>query len=115
MQVNHPKNSLWRIHDRPLPRERMLMRMPANFWASRVLLFSTLFLLVVVHASGQASPPAPAKNAQSASATAAPAPSPADSKYVGTHTCKTCHEDIYNAWQKTAHWKTTLNKEPSHQ
>ena len=37
------------------------------------------------------------------------------SGYVGSDTCKTCHEDIYNAWAKTPHWKTTLNKEPSHQ
>lgn len=30
--------------------------------------------------------------------------------YVGSDTCKTCHEDIYKAWEKTPHWKTTLNK-----
>jgi DmsE family decaheme c-type cytochrome len=90
------------------------MRLPANSWASRVLLFSTLFLLVVAQASGQASQAAPAKNAQSPSAPAA-TPPPSPSNYVGADTCKTCHEDIYNAWQKTPHWKTTLNKEPSHQ
>ena len=33
------------------------------------------------------------------------------SKYVGAQTCKTCHEEIYNSWEKTPHWKTTLNKE----
>ena len=32
------------------------------------------------------------------------------SKYVGAETCKTCHEEIYNSWEKTPHWKTTLNK-----
>ena len=32
------------------------------------------------------------------------------SGYVGAETCKTCHEDIYNNWAKTPHWKTTLNK-----
>ncbi len=39
------------------------------------------------------------------------------SAYVGSETCKTCHEDVYQAWEKTPHWKTTLNKEggPSHQ
>lgn len=31
------------------------------------------------------------------------------SEYVGAETCKTCHEDIYNNWAKTPHWKTTLN------
>ena len=36
---------------------------------------------------------------------------------MGAETCKTCHEDIYNNWEKSPHWKTTLNKEggPSHQ
>ena len=32
---------------------------------------------------------------------------PDTSKYVGSDTCKTCHEDLYNAWAKTPHWKTT--------
>ena len=91
--------------------------MPANSKASRVHLFSVLFLFVVAYAHGQASQPAAGKSAQSASAPAASAPSSSSdaSKYVGAETCKTCHEDIYNAWEKTPHWKTTLNKDPSHQ
>jgi len=45
------------------------------------------------------------------------APSPADSSdYVGSETCKACHQDIYDNWEKT-HWKTTLDTKggPSHQ
>jgi DmsE family decaheme c-type cytochrome len=40
---------------------------------------------------------------------------PAD--YVGADTCKACHEDLYNSWAKTPHWKTTLDTKggPSHQ
>lgn len=39
------------------------------------------------------------------------------SGYAGAETCKTCHEDLYNGWEKTPHWKTTLNTRggPSHQ
>ena len=35
----------------------------------------------------------------------------------GREVCKTCHEDIYNSWEKTPHWKTTLDTKggPSHQ
>ena len=33
----------------------------------------------------------------------------ASSAYVGSETCKTCHEDIYNTWANSPHWKTTLN------
>jgi len=33
----------------------------------------------------------------------------ADANYVGSETCKACHEDIYNGWEKTPHWKTTLD------
>jgi DmsE family decaheme c-type cytochrome len=38
-------------------------------------------------------------------------------QYVGSETCKTCHEEIYNGWEKTPHWKTTLDTKggPSHQ
>jgi DmsE family decaheme c-type cytochrome len=37
--------------------------------------------------------------------------------YVGALVCKTCHEDIYNGWEKSPHWKTTLDTKggPSHQ
>ena len=45
----------------------------------------------------------------SAGATAASVPSSDASKYVGAETCKTCHEEIYSTWEKTPHWKTTLN------
>ncbi|MGB0036860.1 MAG: DmsE family decaheme c-type cytochrome [Candidatus Acidiferrales bacterium] len=33
----------------------------------------------------------------------------AASNYVGPEVCKTCHEDIYKGWEKTPHWKTTLD------
>jgi DmsE family decaheme c-type cytochrome len=37
--------------------------------------------------------------------------------YLGSDVCKTCHLDIYNNWEKTPHWKTTLDTRggPSHQ
>ena len=31
------------------------------------------------------------------------------SQYVGSDTCKTCHEDIFKNFEATPHWKTTLN------
>jgi len=51
------------------------------------------------------------KSAQSTVVAAPNEPSPEDSRYVGAETCKTCHEDIYNGWEKSPHWKTTLHKE----
>src|SRR5580658_7877315 len=108
--------------DKPrVPRE---VSVPANSRATRVLLFSVLYLFVfVAFASGQASQPAADKNGaasanpQSAKPPVAGAVSSDASQYVGAEVCKTCHEEIYNAWEKTPHWKTTLNKEggPSHQ
>jgi ABC-type phosphate transport system substrate-binding protein len=78
--------------------------------ACRVLGFSALCLFVAVaFATGQASQQAAGKNAQSTSAPTATAPSSEASKFVGAETCKTCHEEMYNAWEKTPHWKTTLN------
>jgi len=63
-----------------------------------------------------------AKQKTSKSATKATADKPAsqpppDAQYLGSETCKTCHEDIYNGWEKTPHWKTTLDTKggPSHQ
>ena len=37
------------------------------------------------------------------SAPAVPAPAPAPPAYVGSETCQPCHEDIYNAFQKSPH------------
>ncbi len=82
------------------------MRMPANSTGSRVLSFSIFFFFLVV-----ASAPAQTNPAVDTKSDASAGPSAEASKYVGAETCKTCHEDIYNAWEKTPHWKTTLNKE----
>lgn len=40
-----------------------------------------------------------------------------ESDYAGAEACKTCHEEIYNGWEKSSHWKTTQNKKEgaSHQ
>lgn len=34
-------------------------------------------------------------------------------QYVGPETCKTCHEDIYKAFEISPHWKTTLKRRAS--
>ncbi len=82
---------------------------------SRVLLFlllSFLYLLGSAALTSQAQQPATEKTMQSGSAATATAAAPAeDSKYVGSDTCKTCHEELYNSWAKTPHWKTMLDKD----
>src|ERR1700684_1096630 len=37
-------------------------------------------------------------------------PQVATAEYVGSETCKTCHEDIYNGWEKSPHWKQTYKE-----
>jgi DmsE family decaheme c-type cytochrome len=39
-----------------------------------------------------------------------PASAPGGATYVGAETCKTCHEDIYNGWEKSPHWKQTFKE-----
>jgi predicted CXXCH cytochrome family protein len=29
--------------------------------------------------------------------------------YLGAETCRACHEEMYNGWEKSPHWKTTLD------
>lgn len=87
------------------------MRMPGNWKASRILLSLILFFVAgLSFVPAQTGPPPPAKSVQTSNAPTAAAPSPEASKYVGAETCKTCHEEIYNAWEKTPHWKTRLSK-----
>jgi DmsE family decaheme c-type cytochrome len=42
--------------------------------------------------------------------TTAPATKAADAEYVGSETCKTCHEALYNGWEKSPHWKQTFKE-----
>lgn len=78
--------------------------------ASRVPLFVALcFLFTILFAPSAASRQSGDKSGQSSVVPASGAPSTEESKYVGADTCKTCHEEIYNSWEKTPHWKTTLD------
>jgi DmsE family decaheme c-type cytochrome len=63
-------------------------------------------------AAGQASTPPATPPA------AAPAQAPApNGGYVGAEACKICHEDLFDGFEKSPHFKTTLNTRggPSHQ
>ena len=64
-------------------------------------------------ALGQTSGSSATKSPPTAPA-AAQAPAASDSEgsasdYMGSEVCKTCHEDIYNGWEKSPHWRTTLD------
>jgi DmsE family decaheme c-type cytochrome len=65
--------------------------------------------------SAQAGKPATATASQESSAKSQYDPS--SYTYLGAEVCETCHEDIYKGWEKTPHWKTTLDTKggPSHQ
>jgi DmsE family decaheme c-type cytochrome len=45
------------------------------------------------------------------------AAAPASSDYLGAQVCEACHEDLYKGFEKSPHWKTTLDTKggPSHQ
>jgi DmsE family decaheme c-type cytochrome len=70
-----------------------------------VLLFCLTILLALCSAQTL-----PAKDSPAQAAVAqTQKPASADANYVGSETCKTCHEAIYDGWEKTPHWKTTLD------
>jgi DmsE family decaheme c-type cytochrome len=78
----------------------------------RVLGFMVLGGLVSGSAWAQAQekPPAADKTVEAVQAKTAPDNSATNPpEYVGAEVCKTCHEDIYNNWGKSPHWKTTLD------
>jgi DmsE family decaheme c-type cytochrome len=52
-----------------------------------------------------------------ATETASPSQNSAPSDYVGAEVCQTCHADAYHSWEKSPHWKTTLDTKggPAHQ
>jgi DmsE family decaheme c-type cytochrome len=99
--------------------------MPSGRGICRVALLLIIPLFLVFASARTQSPGISAKLSQSPeSSTAVPVPqatpqssahlmgtaqSTDPSKYVGAETCKTCHEKIYEGWENTPHWKTTLD------
>lgn len=89
----------------------------------RVLLLVVLsaICLCCLSPGSRAQQPAEGKDLKSAGSSGSAAKSAAvpseDSRYAGSDTCKTCHEDLYNSYSKTPHWKTMLDTKggPSHQ
>ncbi len=59
---------------------------------------AALFLAVATLSAAAGGQAAQAKPNQQASS----------SQYVGADTCKTCHEDLFNSFQKTRHWDSVL-------
>jgi DmsE family decaheme c-type cytochrome len=35
---------------------------------------------------------------------------PQSSDYAGAESCKSCHEEVYNSWEKSAHWQQTYKE-----
>jgi DmsE family decaheme c-type cytochrome len=68
-----------------------------------------LFCAIPAWAQKQDKPNSKSGTAAPSAAASSGAADPQASGYLGSEVCKTCHEDVYNAWAKTPHWKTTLN------
>jgi len=102
---------------KPLNEMKGSVRMPTNSKGSRILLSLVLLLFPVVAFAADQADHQVTKSAPSVAAPSAKSSSPDASQYVGADTCKTCHEEIYNNWVRTEHWKTTLDTKagPSHQ
>lgn len=63
-------------------------------------------LVAAAQLSAQSNQPSKHATAQAA----APAAQNTSPTYVGTDTCKTCHEDLFKSYETTPHYKTMLNK-----
>ena len=88
-----------------------------TYRTTRTSWIAAAVLVLFVPAFLRAQDKGPASSAPAKSAAAADSSQNASAGYVGAETCKTCHEDLYNNWEKTPHWKTTLDTKdgPSHQ
>src|SRR3984957_7430460 len=78
-----------------------------------LLPWAFVFLAVVLATprptAAQVAPTSKAASNTATSQSASSEGSAGTSDYMGSEVCKTCHEDIYNGWEKTPHWKTTLD------
>jgi DmsE family decaheme c-type cytochrome len=83
--------------------------------ALTVIAFVVLFFpqYLAAHARDKTLPQATATTPTAASGSQAPS----NSDYLGAQVCEACHEDLYKGFEKSPHWKTTLDTKggPSHQ
>lgn len=90
------------------------MQLRIAFRIPRLLLgtaaVATLFLASPSFAFAQPHPQQ-AASSQSSAAPAQQTSAPAS----GPEACKTCHEQEYDAWEKSPHWKTTLDTKGGHE
>lgn len=75
---------------------------------SLIVALAVFAFLFMHQASSLAQDKQTPKTGGSVAASSAPQAS-GSSQYAGPDACKTCHEDEYNSWEKSPHWKTTLN------
>jgi DmsE family decaheme c-type cytochrome len=82
-----------------------------HFAVSKVSGLLLLLGLLLVPTQAQAQESAPSKgDTKPPSAVSAAAQNPSPATYVGSESCKTCHADIYNGWEKSPHWKQTYKE-----
>lgn len=85
-----------------------------NFWIF-LLTLSVSIAAITIPPSAKAQKSS-SQDAKQQPAAAAPAKAP-DAGYVGAESCKLCHQDLYEGFEKSPHFVTTLDKRggPSHQ
>jgi DmsE family decaheme c-type cytochrome len=82
-----------------------------HFAVSKVSGLLLVLGLLLVPTQAQAQESAPSKgDTKPPSAVSAAAQNPSPATYVGSESCKTCHADIYNGWEKSPHWKQTYKE-----
>jgi DmsE family decaheme c-type cytochrome len=82
-----------------------------HFAVSKVSGLLLLLGMLLVPTQAQAQESAPSKgDTKPPSAVSAAAQNPSPATYVGSESCKTCHADIYNGWEKSPHWKQTYKE-----
>ncbi len=93
-----------------------------NRWLDKLVFWACISLAFFIPSGAAARPGGKGAQAATAVSTAAPASEgkkAADdsSEYVGAEVCMSCHEDMYKSWEKSPHWRTTLDTKggPSHQ
>jgi DmsE family decaheme c-type cytochrome len=89
-----------------------------GYWKDlRLAIFAGFFLIFLPQLSSQAQESPSSKSSSSAAPASAAGQAEGKGDYVGAETCKACHQELYNGWEKSPHWRTTLNTKegPSHQ
>ncbi|MGB9007928.1 MAG: hypothetical protein WCC18_04875, partial [Candidatus Acidiferrales bacterium] len=82
----------------------------ARFRVFGLAAIAALTLLGMQHGLAHAQEKQNAKSTSAAAPAASASVEAQQAQFAGAESCKSCHEEVYDSWEKSAHWQQTYKE-----